>query len=107
MDESRYHRLVGEAFRRIEDALADVDPADVDVDSTGDVLSLHLKNGVRCIVNTQRPVRQIWLAARANAWHFGYDEATGRWLADKPPHGELYATLTHVVKEHAGIDVQF
>ncbi len=107
MDESRYHRLVGETFRRIEDALEDVDPSHVDLDTAGDVLTLQLANGVRCIVNTQRPVRQIWLAARASAWHFSWDEASGTWLADKPPHDELFATLRRVVKEHAGVDVAF
>ncbi|MGZ3475489.1 MAG: iron donor protein CyaY [Polyangiales bacterium] len=107
MDESRYMRLVGDAFRKIEDALVDVDPGDVDLDSAGDVLTLTMKNGIRCIVNTQRPVRQIWLAARANAWHFDFEESTGRWLADKAPHDELFATLSKVTKEHAGIDIAY
>lgn len=107
IDESRYMRLVEGAFRKIEDALTDVDPSDVDLDSAGDVLSLTMKNGIRCIVNTQRPVRQIWLAARSSAWHFDYDEPTDRWLADKAPHDELFATLRKVTKEHAGIDVAF
>jgi CyaY protein len=66
-----------------------------------------MKNGIRCIVNTQRPVRQIWLAARANAWHFDYEESTGLWRADKAPHDELFATLRKVTREHAGIDVAF
>ena len=74
IDESQYLRLVGETFRAIEDAVADVDPSDIDLDSAGDVLTLTMKNGVRCIVNTQRPTRQIWLAARANAWHFSWNE---------------------------------
>jgi CyaY protein len=105
MDESRYLRLVGDAFRKIEDALVDVDPGDIDVDTAGDVLTLTMKNGVRCIVNTQRPVRQIWLAARANAWHFSYDESSARWLADKAPNEELFTVLRKVAKEHAGVDV--
>ena len=106
MDESRYLRLVADTFRTIEDAVVDVDPADVDLDSAGDVLTLTLKNGVRCIVNTQRPTRQIWVAARANAWHFSYDDAADRWMDDKG-RGELRATLRAIVKEHAGIDVAF
>lgn len=106
MDESRYLRLVGDAFRKIEDAVADVDPDDVDVDSAGDVLTLTLKNGVRCVVNTQRPTRQIWVAARASAWHFSWDDGKGAWLDDKG-RGELFTTLQSVVKEHAGVDLSF
>ncbi len=106
MDESRYLRLVGETFRKIEDAVTDVDPADLDLDSAGDVLTLTMKNGVRCIVNTQRPTRQIWVAARANAWHFSFDEAGQQWMDDKG-RGELRTTLRAIAKEHAGIEVAF
>jgi CyaY protein len=106
MDESRYQKLVGETFRKIENAVIDIDPTDLDFDSAGDVMTLTMKNGVRCIVNTQRPVRQIWVAARATAWHFSYDEATNTWADDKG-RGELFATLKAIAKEHAGIDVRF
>ncbi len=106
MDESRYHKLIGETFRKIENAVIDIDPSEIDFDSAGDVMTLTMKNGVRCIVNTQRPVRQIWVAARANAWHFSYDDATSTWQDDKG-RGELFATLTAIAKEHAGVDVKF
>src|SRR5689334_13732320 len=107
MDESEYLRRVGDAFKQIEDGLDDVDASDVDVDAAGDVLTLHLKNGVRCIINTQRPTRQIWLAARANAWHFSYDAATGCWLDDKGRGDELFTTLRRLIAETSGIDVVF
>ncbi len=103
MDEPRYLKLASEAFRRIEDALADVDPSDVDVDTGGDVLTLTLKGKVRCIVNTQRPTKQIWLAAKSRAWHFDLEEASGRWLDDKGTGAELFATIGAVVQEHAGL----
>jgi CyaY protein len=107
IDEPRYLRLVTDAFKRIEDALEDVDPAAVDLDAGGDVLTLTMANGVRCVVNTQRPTRQIWLAARANAWHFSFDEASSTWLDDKGRGDELFATLGKIVKEHAATDVTF
>jgi CyaY protein len=106
MDESRYQKLVGETFSKIEKAVIDIDPSDLDFDSAGDVMTLTMKNGVRCIVNTQRPVRQIWVAARATAWHFSYDEATNTWVDDKG-RGDLFATLRAIAKEHAGIDIEF
>lgn len=107
IDESRYLHLVSDVLRHIEDALADVDPADVDIDSTGDVLTLTLQNKVRCVINTQRPTRQIWVAARASAWHFSYDEATQRWLDDKGRGEELMMTLTNIVQEYANVHIQF
>lgn len=102
LDESRYQHLVADVFRRIEDALDDVDPELCDVESKGDVLSLTCKNGVRIILNTQRPTRQIWLAARTHAWHFDLG-ADGRWLDDKGRGDELFSTLARLVQEHAGV----
>ncbi|MEI8258998.1 MAG: iron donor protein CyaY [Deltaproteobacteria bacterium] len=104
IDESRYLQLAETAFRRIADAFDDVDPDVVDVYTSGDVLTLAFANGVRAVLNTQRPTRQVWLAARAHAWHFGYDSESERWMDDKG-RGELFATLTAVVKENGGIDV--
>jgi CyaY protein len=106
MDESRYLKLAGEAFEKIEDALEEIDPADVDLTSAGDVLTLTLKDGVRCIVNTQRPTRQIWLAARASAWHFSFDEATQRWMDDKGRGDELFATVKKIVHDATGVTLE-
>jgi CyaY protein len=107
MTESRYHQLVGDAFRKIEDAIADCDPADVDVDSAGDVLTITLKEQHRCIVNTQRPTRQIWLAwaAKGRAWHFSWDDAQSKWLDDKGHGDELFATLHAIVKDATDVDI--
>src|SRR5579859_7280846 len=105
MNESDYQHLADAAFKHIEDVLKDVDPDDVDVERAGDVLTLTFKSGARCVVNTQRPTRQVWLAANARAWHFSYDEAKKRWLDDKGQGLELFATVRGIVKTSSGIDV--
>jgi CyaY protein len=105
MDESRYLQLADRTFRTIADAFDEVDPDVVDVYTSGDVLTLAFKNGVKCVVNTQRPTRQVWLAAKANAWHFDYDEKGQRWIDDKGRGDELLATIRRVVKENSGLDV--
>jgi CyaY protein len=99
LDESTYQKLVGETFRAIEDRLADVDPDVVELTSTGDMLTLQFASGVKCILNTQRAVHQIWMAARANAWHFSWGGQ--HWLDDKG-RGELWPILAGVVKELSG-----
>ena len=107
MDESTYQKLADDTFRAIGDAFEDVDPELVDCESAGDVVTLTLRGGRRCVVNTQRPVRQIWLAANARAWHFSWDEPTRSWLDDKGRGEDLYSTLVRLVKEGAGVDVVF
>ena len=111
MDERAYQHLADAAFRKIEDALKDVDPDDVDLERAGDVVTLTLKGGKKCVVNTQRPTRQIWLAANARAWHFGWDEQAKRWLDDKGqtnPDGspvDLFGEVRRIVRETSGVDV--
>ena len=95
--------LADATFKHIEDALKDVDPDEVDLERAGDVITLTFKSGVRCVVNTQRPTRQVWLAANARAWHFDWDGT--RWLDDKGTGVELHAQIASIVKERAGIDI--
>ena len=107
MDELTYQKLADAAFRAVGDAFENVDPDVVDCESAGDVVTLTLRGGKRCVLNTQRPTRQLWLAANARAWHFSWDEQRRCWLDDKGHGDELYATLTRIVKEGTGADVRF
>jgi CyaY protein len=106
MTETEYLQAANRAFRAIEDGLRDIDADDVDVERSGDVLSLGFRSGVRCVINTQRPTRQLWMAANARAWHFDWDSSAGRWVDDKG-RGELFATLAGIVREHSGIEPSF
>ena len=105
IDESSYQALADQAFRALETMLDDVDADDVDVERSGDVLTLTFKDGKKAVVNTQRPTRQIWLAANARAWHFAWDAASERWLDDKGQGVELFDRVAAIVKEHAAVDV--
>ncbi len=105
MDESRFQQLADAAFRRIEGLLEDVDADEVDIERAGDVLTLTFGSGKKAVVNTQRPTRQIWLAANAQAWHFSYDEASSTWLDDKGRGVELVGQVRAIVKEQANIDL--
>jgi CyaY protein len=111
MDEAAYQHLADRALKRIEDALKDVDADDVDWERAGDVLTLTFKSGVRCVVNTQRPTRQMWLAANARAWHFGWEAGAEKWLDDKGQKGadgaplDLFGAVARIVRESAGIEL--
>jgi CyaY protein len=105
LDESRYQKIAEVAFRRIERALGDLDPDEVDCEVAGDVLTITLKGKTKCIVNTQRPTRQIWVAASARAWHFSYDDASDRWCDDKRPEIELFDQIARIVNDATGTQV--
>ena len=101
MDESSYERLAAETWKRVLDAFQDVDPEEADIDAAGDVIRIELRGGGRIVLNTQRPVRQIWLAGGQSAWHFSYDEAGSRWLDDKG-RGELFEILGRLTRSASG-----
>jgi CyaY protein len=105
MDESTYQGLADDALRRIENAFRDIDADDVDCEHAGDVMTLTFRDGKRCVLNTQRPTRQLWLAANARAWHFTYDEGKRAWLDDKAQGVELFAQIAQVVKDATGVVV--
>ncbi len=107
MDESKYLELAGATLRVISDGLDAIDPDDAELTEAGDVLTLVLRGSKRCVINTQRATRQIWMAANARAWHFAYDPTTQRWLDDKGRGEELLATLSAVIREGAGVEVRF
>jgi CyaY protein len=106
MIDSTYQQLADRALKAITDAFDDVDPELVDCDTSGDVITLVVRGAQKFVINTQRSARQIWLAANATAWHFSWDEAGQTWLDDKG-RGDLFVTLSRLVREGAGVDVSF
>jgi CyaY protein len=105
MDESRYQKLADVALRAVEDLFKDVDAEVVDLERAGDVLTLTFGDGKKAVINTQRPTRQIWLAANARAWHFSLEEGSGRWMDDKGQGVELLAQIKAIVKELAALEL--
>lgn len=105
MDEAHYERLAAEALGRVLDMFEDVDPDEADVEPSGDVVRIDFAGGARVVLNTQRPARQLWLAGGTRAWHFSYDEPSGRWLDDRGQGEELFATLASLARDAAGLEL--
>ncbi len=107
MDEGRYNQLVAGAFKRLLAAVDRVDPDLLEADSTGDMVTLTAPgSGQKCVVNTQRAVRQIWVAGLSQGIHFGYDERSGTWVDDKGKGLELFSWVARVVKDISGADLE-
>jgi CyaY protein len=106
MDEESYVDLAHTTFRRLLDVFDRVDVEDADVESAGDVITITWRSGRKCVINTQRPARQIWLAAGDRAWHFRWDGASGSWVDDKGSGAELFATVAEIARREAGLHLQ-
>ena len=105
IDEARYDQLVSKAFKRLVAAADQVDPDQLEAESTGDMVTLLAASGEKCIVNTQRATRQIWVAGKSQGIHFSYDEASGAWRDDKGKGLELFAFVRDVVRTISGVDL--
>jgi iron donor protein CyaY len=89
-----YDTAVTAAFKKIVALFDSFDPDLADSTATKDMATLqHLKSGQKLIVNTQRAVHQIWVAAPGQGIHFSMAEQ-GVWMDDKGKGIELHAFLT-------------
>lgn len=102
MDEAAYNQRVAAAFKRILSAADALDPDVLEAESTGDMVTLTSASREKCIVNTQRAVRQIWVAGCGQGIHFSYDAASGTWRDDKGKGLELFRFVADVVREISG-----
>jgi CyaY protein len=98
MTESEFNELADAALRAVELA-ADAVDAGIDCARSGSVLTLELDNDTKIVVNTQLPMRQIWVAARSGGYHFSYD---GRQWRDTRDGTELFASLSRLVSAQGG-----
>ena len=103
MTETEFLDLAEAVLDRIEAAVEEAGEAnDVDVECSrsGNVLEIEfVDNGSKIIVNTQAPMQEIWVAARAGGFHYRLNE--GRWLNTRDG-SELYAALSLLASAQAG-----
>jgi len=78
--------------------------ADVDNQRTGGMITLSFANRSQIIINLQKPLQEIWLAARAGGFHYKLME--GQWR-DTRDGSELFAGLSRYASEQAGQPLVF
>ena len=97
MTENEFFTLAEAALSRIENAI-DTSGADIDIERSGNVLTLEFDNGSKIIINLQAAMHEIWIAAKAGGFHYQYQD--GAWR-DSRNNTELFAALTHYASEQA------
>jgi CyaY protein len=76
---------------------------DIECSRSGNVLEIEFANRSKMIVNTQAPMREIWVAARAGGFHYRFSD--GRWL-DTRDGSELFDALSRLASAQAGADLK-
>jgi len=99
MTETEFLTAAGALLSRIEEAV-EATGIEADLERKGDgILELEFDNGSKVVINSQTPMRQMWVAARSGGFHFEFKE--GGWR-DTRSGEALFDTLSRVVSEQSG-----
>ena len=86
------------------DRLNEGTAADIDNQRVGGMVTLTFPNRSQIVVNLQKPLQEVWMAARSGGFHYKFDGQ--RWM-DTKGHGEFFAHLTRCASEQAGLPLDF
>jgi CyaY protein len=86
------------------DRINDQNLADVDNQRTGGMVTLVFSNQSQIVINLQKPLHEVWLAARSGGYHYKYDGA--QWI-DTKGQGEFFTGLSRYASEQAGCALSF
>lgn len=103
-----------EYFEQAERVLASVElgcdrineqtDADLDSQRTGNMVTLTFSNGSQIIINLQKPLKEIWMAAKAGGFH--YKCADTIW-SDTKSSSEFFEDLSRYASEQSGRPLVF
>jgi CyaY protein len=106
MTETEFLDLAEATLNQIEtafDRLFEQDVVDVECKRNGNVLEIEfVDNGSKIIVNSQAPLQEMWLAARAGGFH--YKRVGDEWRNTRDD-SELFASLSRYASEQGGAAV--
>jgi CyaY protein len=107
LSDADYHAKTQALLSAIEaqaDRWLQDDVVDIDTQRTGGLLELTFPDDSKIIINTQPPLHEVWLAAKAGGFHFRWVE--GRWV-DTRDGSEFLTSLSRHASHQAGMPLQF
>ena len=107
MTDSEFLDLAENLLRSVEascDRINDQNLADIDNQRVGAMITLAFSNGSQIVINLQKPLHEVWLAAKSGGYHFKFD---GRQWSDSKGRGEFFASLSSFASEQAGCLLNF
>jgi CyaY protein len=111
IDDKQFHQIASQLLQSIELALEKADEAmDLDLDIArqgGNVINIVFRDRSVIVVNTQAPLHEIWVAAKAGGFHYRWAGSVLKplWL-DTKTGKELLADLSTFVSSQAGKDIK-
>lgn len=78
--------------------------ADIDNQRVGSMVTLVFSNKSQIVVNLQKPLHEIWLAAKSGGYHYKF--SSEKWT-DTKGQGEFYDSLSRYASEQAACPLVF
>ncbi|RID98477.1 iron donor protein CyaY [Simplicispira hankyongi] len=92
------------AVEQCADRINDATDADIDSQRSGGLITLVFANGSQIVINQQKPLHEIWMAARSGGYHYRFDGAA--WQ-DTKGAGEFFAALSANASAQSGLSLNF
>jgi len=92
------------AVERSCDRINDAGDADVDSQRTGGMVTLTFPNRSQIIINLQKPLHEVWMAAKSGGYHYRFDGAA--WQ-DTKGAGEFFDRLSRDAEQQSGTPLRF
>jgi len=86
------------------DRINDETDADIDNQRVGGMVTLTFANRSQIVINLQKPLQEVWLAARCGGFHYQFDGQ--RWM-DTKGQGEFWDSLSRYASEQSGQSLRF
>jgi CyaY protein len=86
------------------DRINDSNQADIDNQRTGGMVTLIFSNKSQIVINLQKPLHEIWLAAKSGGYHYKFN--SGLWV-DTKGQGEFFACLSRYASAQANCPLTF
>ncbi|WP_394245389.1 iron donor protein CyaY [Vibrio astriarenae] len=103
MNDTEFHQLVDSQMETIEEMI-DESGADVDYETSGNVMTLEFEDRSQIIINRQEPMHEIWLASKSGGFHFQWKD--GQWVCSKTDK-ELIDMVKEECEKHAGEEIEW
>ena len=68
------------------------------------MVTLTFSNRSQIIINLQKPLQEVWMAARSGGYHYRFD---GTAWQDTKGAGEFFACLSRDATRQAGMALEF
>jgi CyaY protein len=107
MTDTEFMNLAEALLRSVEqhcDRINENTDADIDNQRVGGMITLVFANRSQIVINLQKPLHEVWLAARSGGYHYRHD---GQAWMDTKGQGDFWHQLSQDASAQTGLPLSF